>query len=311
MKKIFIWTIVFSMMTLIAPQVYGATYNYHYDSNGRLTNIDSTAGRFYYNYDSNGNLVKKEVKDPLGFGVLDSPAVDKIYTNVVTVRGWYLDKAGVESIKVYVNNVLKGLATYGEKREDIFAAYPNFNNHNAGFYYNLELPKENKNYALKVVVRNKKGEETVYTKSFDQIVLLPIGQIESPQENDILSYIDINTRNAMIISGWHLETVRMKKIEVYIDDQLETPLTSSINILRTDINTRYPQYSNDKSGYSIKINVPYGSKNADSFFREFTLKVIIENTNGQKTTYSRSLKVSVLVPSSGPGYKPWDPTEAY
>ncbi|WP_055107850.1 RHS repeat domain-containing protein [Paenibacillus ihumii] len=188
MKKILSFIVTFTLLTVITSQVYGATYNYHYDPNGRLTQIESTTGRYYYEYDPNGNLIKKEVKDPLGFGVLDSPATDKIYTNTVTVRGWYLDKAGVESIKVHVNNVLIGTAIYGENREDVYAAYPNFNNHNAGFYYNLELPKENKNYTLKVIIRNNKGEETVFTKSFAQIVLQPRGEINYPLENGIVPY---------------------------------------------------------------------------------------------------------------------------
>ncbi|GAA0135441.1 hypothetical protein YSY43_22810 [Paenibacillus sp. YSY-4.3] len=232
-------------------------------------------------------MINKEVKDPLGFGVLDSPATDKIYTNTVTVRGWYLDKAGVESIKVYVNNTLIGSAIYGENREDVHTAYPNFNNHNAGFYYNLELPKENKNYTLKVVIRNKKGEETIFIKSFVQIVLQPKGEINYPLENGTVAYYNNAKTNDMVITGWHLELVEMKKVEIYINDLLQIPVTTSLNQLRNDIFTLYPEYSNKNSGYSVRIQTPNPGIN----FSKFRLKIVIENKNGQKTEYNRIFNV--------------------
>ncbi|WP_223067785.1 hypothetical protein [Paenibacillus caui] len=286
LKLIFISLI---MTVLFMPDVYGATYTYHYDLNGRLTYIESTEGRIYFQYDSNGNLLRKELKDPLGFGVLESPAVDQIYTNTLSIKGWHLDKAGIESIKVYLNNEFKGLATYGQSREDVYSKYPNYNNHNAGFYFDLVLPKENNNYDLKVVVRNNNGEEMTYTKSFKQVILEPIGEIETPQANStVIYYINGGTNNnRMTITGWNLELVRMKKIEIYIDNYLVTPISTSINLYRNDIYNLHPLYANQYSGYSAIISTPqvwFGTESKE-------LKIIIEDVDGQRTTYIETFTV--------------------
>lgn len=58
------------------------------------------------------------------------------------------------------------------------------------------------------------------------------------------------------ITGWHLEMNKMKKVEVYINDQLQLPLTSSINQLRNDVYNLYPEYSNKNSGYRVEIKSP-------------------------------------------------------
>ncbi|MNJ43653.1 hypothetical protein D3C77_386690 [compost metagenome] len=190
------------------------------------------------------------------------------------------------------------MAIYGNSREDVYNAYPDYNNHNAGFYFSLTLPKEDSIYILKLVVKNNNGDEVTLTRGFKNGVFKPIGEIESPEANGYVNYnIDYGEDyNTMQIQGWHLEFVKMKKIEIYIDGQLVIPLESSINLYRKDVHTKYPHYENQYSGYSAIITTPrpvivYLPILGPIKMTTKDLTVIVENENGQRTTYYRSFTI--------------------
>lgn len=100
---------------------------------------------------------------------LDNPADgSRVDGNVLTVRGWALADSGIQEVKVYVNNVLKGNAVYGSNRPDVNRVFPGYNvGDNSG--YNLTVNIGNLNsgiHKVKVVAIAKDGSQTSVTKSF-------------------------------------------------------------------------------------------------------------------------------------------------
>ncbi|WP_411347186.1 hypothetical protein [Paenibacillus sp. WLX2291] len=71
------------------------------------------------------------------------------------MSGWYLDPVGIQRIDVYVDDVYHGRAYMGRSREDVYNAYPDYNNHVSGFYAdNINITTDGTPYYSK----NKKGK---------------------------------------------------------------------------------------------------------------------------------------------------------
>ncbi len=72
-----------------------------------------------------------------------------------TFSGWYLDPAGIQRIDVYIDGVYHGRAYMGGSREDVYKAYPDYNNHVSGIYIgNINITTDGTAYTSK----NKKGK---------------------------------------------------------------------------------------------------------------------------------------------------------
>lgn len=289
-NRLFVILLLAFSFILIYGKAYAEGFTYHYDTNGRLSKIKSDDTIVKLEYDSNGNLVKKK-KYQLGFGLIESPIEgQEITTNTLEVKGWFIDESGVESIKVYINDTYKGLATYGDSREDVYMKYPNYNNHNSGFNFKLLLPFKNDLFKLKLVIQNKNGDEVTLSRHFMQKMLPPIGQIEIPSKNAKISYYPKSpSLNSMTIKGFHLKQINMKNIEIYIDNTLITPINSTLNMSRTDIYGNYPEYNNISSGYNLIISIPWVIKTTSK-----ELKIIVEDVNGDKTIYIQQFIITYM-----------------
>ncbi|MFD1887506.1 hypothetical protein, partial [Paenibacillus wenxiniae] len=111
---------------------------------------------------------------------VDSPTVEP--TEPLVVAGWYLDPVGIQRIQVYVDDVFMGNAAMGVSREDVYKAYPSYNNHIAGFQMNMNqtiqtsgtpYTKKNKkknrsevvpgkfNHKFKIVFTNRNNQQKV------------------------------------------------------------------------------------------------------------------------------------------------------
>lgn len=55
-------------------------------------------------------------------------------SNLVHVHGWYLDPVGIAKVEMYIDGVYVGRLNMGGSREDVYNAFPEYNNHVAGFY---------------------------------------------------------------------------------------------------------------------------------------------------------------------------------
>ncbi|KAA9006328.1 hypothetical protein F4V43_05030 [Paenibacillus spiritus] len=263
--------------------------SYKYDDNGRLTYFESSEGYIFYEYDRNGNLLKKRIK---GFGDLETPTgADQIVTGL-NVKGWHLDKTGIQSIKIYLNGTYQGLASYGDPREDIYSKYPKFGNHNSGFHYNISLPKQNASYEVKTVVRNNGGEETVYTKSFRFVALNSVGHLDSPSEGvTVFYYLRYPNTNytRMTVSGWQLDTEGIKSVQVYLDNNYIK--SGSLTVSRSDVKAAYTQYNQSISGYAIDLDLPVAGNGAAGQTAAHQVKVVVANMKGELSTYVRNFVV--------------------
>lgn len=68
--------------------------------------------------------------------VLDQVTQDsaKSTYGTISLYGWYLDPVGIQKVEIYIDDVYHGLANMGGSREDVYQAFPDYNNHVAGYY---------------------------------------------------------------------------------------------------------------------------------------------------------------------------------
>ncbi|WP_242772066.1 Ig-like domain-containing protein [Brevibacillus parabrevis] len=92
---------------------------------------------------------------------LDSPENGEWTSGLLNGKGWYLDPAGVASIRIQVDGADAGEAQYGQPRPDIAAKYPAYGNPNAGFTFQLDTQTlASGAHTLAVVIENTAGEKT-------------------------------------------------------------------------------------------------------------------------------------------------------
>ncbi|MNB91197.1 RHS Repeat protein [compost metagenome] len=228
-------------------------------------------------------------------GYLDSPTATAT-SPYLNVSGWYLDKSGVESIKVYVDDVYNGTAVYGDSREDVYNVFPQYGNHNSGYHLAITLPNVTKTYQIKVIVRNKDGEETPYTRAVQYTrTMSPVGYLDTPSEGESMRYYggssSTSPDNQMSISGWYLDVTPVKSIKIYVNGALNYTGNGSW-ATRTDVYNAYPQYNIKNSGFSVTIpKPPVGSSKNYGKTISYTLQVTIENNLGEQMTFNRSFEV--------------------
>jgi hypothetical protein len=77
-------------------------------------------------------------------GVIDTPSDGAVVTGRVELAGWAVDRAapwstGIERIDVYLDNVLQGIARYGNRRSDVGAALGSTHFDRSGWVFPLDL----------------------------------------------------------------------------------------------------------------------------------------------------------------------------
>lgn len=172
----------------------------------------------------------------------------EITNNDVTVRGWAIDGTGLKSTEVYLNDKLMGIATLNNKRPDIVNVFPSYDDsENSGFTYNIrkDLLTDGK-YMLKVKFTFNSGRVIESVKEFNYHRFVPMLVVDEPTSNTYTNVKDINVR------GWSLNSAGVKQVKVYLNNKLQGDATLSID--RPDVYKVYPQYNNNKSGYSYSIS---------------------------------------------------------
>lgn len=165
--------ITLALLLFATPVSASGRVVYHYDPNGRLTSVITPDGQtVQYTYDLNGNLLHA-TKETVGIGNIDT-----VYylDGKVMITGWALDKSGVSSLKVYIDDQYYGEAEYGIRRDDVYHQYPSYNNRNSGFRVTVEigwsfLPVTRN---VKIIQQSNDGKLREHTKSFCQSDPKPI-----------------------------------------------------------------------------------------------------------------------------------------
>ncbi|MEK3791283.1 hypothetical protein MKX42_06055 [Paenibacillus sp. FSL R7-0204] len=195
---------------------------------------------------------------------------------------------------MFVNNEYKGMATYGDSREDVYNAYPKFNNHNSGYHFDTVLSNITQSFNIKVVIRDTRGVETYYEKTVNYKKLSPIGYLDSPTEGQNLVFYgaepSTSPDNQITISGWYLDMASVKSLSVYIDNSLKYSGTINRNS-RLDVYNVYPQYGDKNSGFQVTVPKPTVTSKYYGKTVNYTLKVVIENSMGEQMVWVRNIKI--------------------
>ena len=197
------------------------------------------------------------------------------------VSGWALHPFGIKEVKVTLDGVTLGNATYGVTRTDVSKIYSGyFNGSQCGFDSTFELNNiTNGVKTLKVQIIANDGTSTVVTRNITvQRNLQARSCLDAPVSNATV------TTDSLSIKGWALNSKGIKSVEAFIDNTSYG--TIKYGVPRTDVNKVYPGYpSGDNSGFDGTIDISSLSNGNK------TLKIVITGNDGTTQTVSRTINV--------------------
>jgi N-acetylmuramoyl-L-alanine amidase len=178
-------------------------------------------------------------------GYLDTPLSGASLSGVKNLSGWYLDGYGVAKIEVLVDGSVVGHAAYGGERPDVQKAFPEFNNKNAGFHYDLDTTKFSD------------GQHTVTireTGTNGRVTLLPEVSVSFA---NVKGYVDNPVSSAELtgiknVSGWFLDGSGVAKVEVLVDGSVVGE--AAYGDARLDVQTAFPDFNNGKAGFHYALD---------------------------------------------------------
>ncbi|SDM69763.1 N-acetylmuramoyl-L-alanine amidase [Bacillus sp. OK048] len=202
-------------------------------------------------------------------GYIDNPVPDATLIGTKTVSGWFLDGIGVAKIEVLVDGSLVGEATYGNERTDVHKAFPEFNNGNAGFHYELDTTKFSDGQHT-VTIRETAANGRVTTLP---AVSVSFANVKAYVDNPIVGATLTGTKN---ISGWFLDASGVAKIEVLMDGTLVGEAT--YGAARTDVEQAFPDFNNGNAGFHYALDTTQFQDG------QHTVTIRETATNGRVTT---------------------------
>lgn len=181
-------------------------------------------------------------------GNIDKPGGLETITGTYTVKGWFLDGNIVSKLEVLVDGNVIGEAIYGDPRPDIGSIFPEYNNDNCGFHYELDSTQlTSGDHSLTVRETAKNGVQT--TLNGRPIIvannLPPVGAIEKPGGLETIN-------GAYTVKGWFLDENTVSRIEVLVDGEVMGEAVYGDP--RPDIASKYPKYNNTNCGFHFDLN---------------------------------------------------------
>ncbi|NMD68797.1 N-acetylmuramoyl-L-alanine amidase [Bacillus sp. DNRA2] len=214
------------------------------------------------------------------FGYLDNPGSGATLKGTHNIHGWFLDGSGVASIEVLIDGVVAGQAIYGDARQDVQAAYPQYNNGNAGFHFALDTTKfADGNHTITIKETGQNG----------QVTTLPNCNITIKNDN-VFGYLDGPVAGTTLngtynVHGWFLDGNGISTIEVLVDGKVVGQAT--YGDARPDIKTAFPQFNNSNAGFHFPLDT---TKFSDG---SHTISIRENGLNGRITnlpTFSINIK---------------------
>ncbi len=195
--------------------------------------------------DSGRVLANEMILIPKGY--LDTPTNGSTVKGDIVVNGWFLDGSGVSKIEVLVDGKSMGEAQYGIARSDVGEVFPDYQNENSGYQFNLNT-KNLTNGQHRLTVR-----ETGVNGATNELK----GILMNVQNLAAKGYLDSPGNGSTVkgetnVRGWFLDGSGVSKIEVLVDGknmgeaQLGNP--------RSDVGNAFPEYQNTNSGYQFSLN---------------------------------------------------------
>lgn len=217
---------------------------------------------------------------------IDEPTANQNYKSEnIRVYGWTLNNSGINKVEVYLDNQLKGQATYGLSRPDVNKAYPGYPSGDyPGYLYNMDVNSVSAgSHTVKVKAIGIDGGISE-TYKYISVTKLPLRTyIDSPFENQLV------TNKSLELSGWALNPSGIKSINVYVDDNIKGQ--AIYGSVRSDVNKVYPGYpSGENCAYCYDMDVSILSLGSH------TVKVAAVGNDGTTSYYKRSISVKRLTP---------------
>lgn len=173
---------------------------------------------------------------------IETPYHNYPLKNIIPIKGWALSPFGIDKIVIEFDGK-KYISKEKQNREDVFKIYPEYKEKNSGFY--LEIYSSNfigkKN--LNIKIHDNEG----FIINQDIVIERIKNSVIYDVENIVNNYTIAKNEN---IQGYVLSN-KLDYIKAKIDD-IEVPI--SMNIDRTDISIKFPEYNNDNCGWEINSN---------------------------------------------------------
>ncbi|WP_081890356.1 Ig-like domain-containing protein [Paenibacillus tyrfis] len=288
-----------SSNSLTAADNYPRTYKY--DAGNRLLSFQLSSGKtLTYQYDQNGNTVsKKPLLKPMG--QIESFENGRKFHGWESVSGWFLHPSGVSKVEYFINGNYWGGASYGLSREDIYQAFPEFKEHNSGFFFSFNsYLLDNGSYTL--TVRFTGRDNTTIEESRTFIVNVPpfLGSIELP-DRDGLQFKD-----TLPIRGWLVDGSGVKNVKMFIDGPgIHGEYEPHYGQFREDIyhlvGESYSNTSRCFPGFQTEIPINYFPGGT------YTITVLGTGHSNKTFTMRRTFTVPQSPPSGGGRTNPTEP----
>ncbi|MDT2011816.1 N-acetylmuramoyl-L-alanine amidase [Carnobacterium divergens] len=208
---------------------------------------------------------------------IDSPQRNESISGIYKIRGWAIASEKISTVKVAVDGKEMGVATYGLQRDDVYHAYPSFNQKNGGYEYQLDTSTlTGGNHELEVITTTISGKTSTYKITIKIPVLSNILTVDTLVNGTIL-------KDGYIIKGWGLSQNGVKKVEMLVDGKAIGE--AQLGIERLDVEHFYPQYKNKNSGYSYQLDIGKVSEGKHVFTVKMTTgdgKIIENKYNVEK-----------------------------
>lgn len=201
-------------------------------------------------------------------------------TQTFKVQGWALGDSKVTGVECTIGGVRIGSVTYGSAREDVYRAYSDYNNHNAGFSGTVSMNRIPRGSSPMVVtVHYADGSSVSKTTILTVTKKANRMFIDNPSTSSQIG-------NSTLVRGWALNDSGVHNVRVYVNGVYKA--TADYGVSRPDVNRVYPGYSSgDNAGYQVDLDTSYL---ADGIHE---IKVIATGNDGSSTTVTRTVRKGV------------------
>lgn len=233
------------------PKYYNSNAGFHYQLNtGNLTTgshvitIRETSRLGTVNTLPARNIVVSRL---IPRGVIDRPYSGETVTGNYKMWGWFLDPSKVSKIEVLVDGIVVGNTIYGDLRQDVYNAYPAYNNSYSGYHYTLDtLVLSEGAHKISIIETGLNGVKTTLNARTIYVArLMPKGYLDKPASGQ-------NITGVSKVSGWFLDNSGVDKIEILVDGVVKG--TATYGLSRPDVAKVYPQYNNSNSGFEYSLD---------------------------------------------------------
>lgn len=209
---------------------------------------------------------------------IDSPKTGTKVEDKLQVGGWALNDSGIKEIKAYIDGKSVTTLKYGSKREDVYKAFPEYDNKNSGYIGEISMNNISEgDHTLKIEALGNDGSKAEASVKFKNNKKKSMVYIDYPSNGkQLIDKIDIG--------GWAIGHNKVEKVEAFINDKSIGELKYGYD--RADVAKAYPDYKDIKySGYKGTLNI------SDFSAGKYKLKVKATGVDGSVGVAEKDIEI--------------------